>query len=231
LHGVKILLNTLETILVFKVSVVHLYLQVKQKSFVKEKIIQIATDMFLKIGFKTVTMDDIANEMGISKKTIYKYFANKELLIEEGTDKVQNEIKSSIDAIIAQNKNAIEENFEIRKMFQEMFGNLDTSPVYQLKKHYPEIHSKTLNRQFEECMEMFSENIKKGISEKLYRNDIKIDTCVKFYFGILMNINEKNISEKDIQQLEFEAMEYHIRAIATEKGLLELEKQLKYTNN
>ena len=52
----------------------------------KEKIIKKATDMFLKLGFKSVTMDDIACEMCISKKTIYKYFHNKEVLIEEGTE-------------------------------------------------------------------------------------------------------------------------------------------------
>ena len=52
----------------------------------KDKIIKKATDMFLKLGFKSVTMDDIACEMCISKKTIYKYFSNKETLIEEGTE-------------------------------------------------------------------------------------------------------------------------------------------------
>ena len=196
----------------------------------KDKIIQKATEMFLKIGFKTVTMDDIACEMCISKKTIYKFFANKELLIEEGTDNVQNEIKNSIDAIVSHNKNAIEENFEIRKMFQNMFGNLDSSPLYQLKKHYPEIHVKLINRQCDECIEMFTENIKKGILENLYRKKINIDSVVKFYFGLLMNLNEKNIPEKDIQKLEYEAMEYHIRAIATPEGIKELEKQLSNLN-
>ena len=70
----------------------------------KEKIIQKATEMFLKLGFKSVTMDDIACEMCISKKTIYKYFQNKETLIEEGNVKnfksSKNEIVESVDHYI-----------------------------------------------------------------------------------------------------------------------------------
>ena len=70
----------METIFVFIVSNVHLQSKFRRK--MKEKIIKKATDMFLKLGFKSVTMDDIACEMCISKKTIYKYFSNKEKLIE-----------------------------------------------------------------------------------------------------------------------------------------------------
>ena len=101
----------------------------------KEKIISKASELFLKLGFKSITMDDIAADMCISKKTIYKYFCNKEVLIEESTTMVHKQIHESINTIICLNHNAIEENFEIRKMFKEMFKVSDTSPVYQLKKH------------------------------------------------------------------------------------------------
>ena len=79
----------------------------------REKIIKKAEELFLTLGFKSITMDDIANAMGISKKTIYKYFSNKESLIEEGTEVVHQNIHNRIDAIISKNFNAIEENFEI----------------------------------------------------------------------------------------------------------------------
>ena len=146
----------------------------------KDKIIKKATEMFLKLGFKSVTMDDIACEMCISKKTIYKFFGNKEVLIEEGTNAIQIEIKTTIDTIISQNHNAIEESFEIRKMFKEMFKGTDSSPIYQLKKHYPEIHEKVRVHQIEECKQCFTENIKKGILENLYRTSINIESFVKF---------------------------------------------------
>ena len=77
----------------------------------KDKIINKAKEMFLKLGFKSITMDDIACEMCISKKTIYKYFSNKDILIEESIDLLHKEVKETMDAIISKNYNAIEENF------------------------------------------------------------------------------------------------------------------------
>ena len=94
----------------------------------KEKIMAKASELFLKLGFKSITMDDIAGEMCISKKTIYKYFCNKEVLIEESTEVMHKEVHQSINAIEQQNYNVIQENFEIRKMFKEMFNAGDTSP-------------------------------------------------------------------------------------------------------
>ena len=91
----------------------------------KDKIISKAKEMFLKLGFKSITMDDIACEMCISKKTIYKYFSNKDILIEESIQVVHKEINETIDKIVAQNFNAIEENFEIKRMIKEMFKSAE----------------------------------------------------------------------------------------------------------
>jgi AcrR family transcriptional regulator len=194
----------------------------------KEKIIAKASDLFLKLGFKSVTMDDIAGEMCISKKTIYKYFCNKEVLVEESTSMVHRQVHEIIDSIIAKNYNAIQENFEIREMFRDMFkNNMDTSPIYQLKKHYPEIYQNVLSHEIDQCTQYFTENIQKGIREKLYRPDLNIEVYVKFYYTLIFHINENTISEREAQEIELEALEYHTRAMATPDGILELEKQLK----
>jgi AcrR family transcriptional regulator len=193
----------------------------------KDKIISKAKEMFLKLGFKSITMDDIACEMCISKKTIYKYFANKDILIEESVLMVHEEVRETIDKIIEKNFNAIEENFEIRRMFKEMFKSAESSPIYQLKKHYPEIYDKVLNMQVEICVRCFRDNIVKGIHDGLYRKYLDIDNYVKFYYTLIFNINENTMLEKDAQELELKALEYHIRAIATLDGIVELEKQLE----
>ncbi|PDS26125.1 TetR/AcrR family transcriptional regulator [Flavobacterium branchiophilum] len=192
----------------------------------KDKIIKNATEMFLKLGFKSVTMDDIASQMCISKKTIYKYFCNKELLIEETTSTVHTEIHQKIADIVAQNHNAISENFEILKMFKEMFQSTDSSPAYQLKKHYPDIYENVINKEIDECKTLFRKNIEKGIQEGLYRAEIPIDAAVFFYYSLIFVINENISSEKEAKKLELAALEYHIRAIASAKGIEELEKHI-----
>jgi len=193
----------------------------------KEKIITRAADLFLKLGFKSVTMDDIAGEMCISKKTIYKYFCNKELLIAETTEIVHKAIHQSIDTIVDKNHNAIEENFEIRKMFKEMFKTGEASPAYQLKKHYPEIYHKVMSREINECNAVFKQNIEKGIEQDLYRKDILIDTYVGFYYTLIFSIHGNTSTEKEANELELQALEYHTRAMATPEGIIELEKQLQ----
>ena len=190
-----------------------------------------ASDLFLKLGFKSVTMDDIAEEMCISKKTIYKYFCNKEILIEESSTKVHAEIHTIIDNIVSKNHNAIEENFEIRKMFKEMFQSLDNSPIYQLKKHYPEIHQKIVKREIEECNTVFKQNILKGIEQGLYRKEIVLENYMKFYYTLVFGIKESIRSEQEGQKIELEILEYHTRAMATAEGIIELEKQLQNYNH
>lgn len=197
----------------------------------KEKIIKKAGELFLKLGFKSITMDDIAGEMCISKKTIYKYFCNKEILVEESTNYMHKEIHGTINTILELNLNAIAENFKIREMFSEMFqSSVDSSPIYQLKKHYPEIYEKVMLREINECSMWFRQNIVKGIENKLYRTDLDIDTYVKFYYTLIFSINENTSSEKESQRLELEALEYHTRAMATPAGIIELEKQLQNQN-
>ncbi|MFA9192066.1 TetR/AcrR family transcriptional regulator [Flavobacterium sp. FZUC8N2.13] len=192
----------------------------------KEKIISKASEMFLKLGFKSITMDDIAGEMCISKKTIYKYFCNKEILIEQTVDLIHQKVSELINEAISKNFNAIEENFEIRRMFGEMFKSSESSPIYQLKKHYPEIYRNALKFQIDECEFCFRQNIHKGIAQNLYRKDLNIESYVKFYYYLIFNINENIQSEREAYQLELEALEYHTRAMATAEGIIELEKNL-----
>jgi len=220
----------LETIFVSKVSELLLSLNFTTPIQMKEKIISKATDLFLKLGFKSVTMDDIACEMCISKKTIYKYFMNKELLIEESTETMHRTINEIINSILKQNYNPIKENFEIRKMFKGVFQSADTSPLYQLKKHYPEIHSKLMCQEMDECQRFLRQNIERGIELGLYRKGLDMENSIKFYYTLIFHINENTALEREAQELELAVLEYHTRAIATEKGIAELEKHLSTPN-
>ena len=192
----------------------------------KDKIINKAKDMFLKLGFKSITMDDIAGEMCISKKTIYKYFANKELLIEESVQVIHREVNAIITDITSKDYNAIAENFAIRRMFDDMFKATDTSPIYQLKKHYPDVYRKVHTYQVEMCQSCFRDNIEKGIAQGLYRKELNISAYVNFYYALIFSINENTRSEREAFALEMQALEYHTRAMATPKGIAELEKNL-----
>lgn len=192
----------------------------------KEKIITKATDLFLKLGFKSITMDDLATEMSISKKTIYKYFENKEVLVAECTENSHKIFRGLMQEVANSSFNAIEENFEIRKIFKTIFSLGETSPLYQLRKYYPSIYEKVLEQENLEGVQFMQNNLAKGIDQGYYRADIDIEMTARLYFILSFAINESIHLEKDSQQMEYGALEYHTRSIATEKGILELEKQL-----
>ena len=196
----------------------------------KDKILLKASEMFLNLGFKSVTMDDIANTLGVSKKTIYKYFNNKHSLVESATKALHDSSLELIDLIVSQNHNAIKENFEIKKVFKEMFKNASSSPIYQLKKYYPLIHEKTMEKEIVAFSKCIKENIEKGIKEGFYRKDINIDLFTKFYIYLVFSVHENTEENHKIPYLEIQSLIYHTRAIATIKGIKELEKQLEINN-
>jgi AcrR family transcriptional regulator len=195
----------------------------------KKIILKKAGEIFLKYGFKSVTMDDIANELAISKKTIYKYFKNKEELVDTTTSFLHQTIHNNILCVCDKGYNAIEENFEIKKLFKNMFKNSDDSPMFQLEKYYPKTYKKIIENEFSVFKDCISSNIKKGINEGLYRQDINVELATKFYFSLVMSVHDAKLytyNKNTINKLEYCVLEYHTRALATLKGLKILEEQI-----
>lgn len=196
----------------------------------ENKIIEKATEMYLTLGFKSVTMDDIASEMGISKKTIYHHFENKNDLVEAVTLYLFETISCGIDEIMTLNKNPIEELFVIKDFVMKNLKNESTSPIYQLQKYYPQIHKTLMSRQFEKMGDCVIENLKKGIEQGLFRNEINLELIGRFYFAGMTSIKDAELfnpiqfSIKDVQETY---LEYHLRGICTSKGVEILEQLIK----
>ncbi|QIE59686.1 TetR/AcrR family transcriptional regulator [Rasiella rasia] len=187
----------------------------------KEKIIQKATELFITLGFKSVTMDDIANEMGISKKTIYTHFNNKETIVAVVTDSMFERISQQIDSICELNKNPIEETYEIKKCVMEHMRNEKKSPSHQLQKYYPSIYQNIKNRQFALMQECVVKNLERGIMQGLFRENIDVQFVSRIYFNGVTGIKDNNLFP--VTMFEGSALyemflEYHLRGIVTPDG-------------
>lgn len=196
----------------------------------KEKIIKKATELFLKLGFKSVTMDDIAQEMAISKKTIYTHFKNKTTLVRECSHSVLYTITNGIDQICALEMNPIEELFQIKGFLMQKLENDQTSAQYQLRKYYPEISKKIHQNQLEKMLEWTQKNIGKGIEQGLYRKTIDSDFIGRLYFMGITGIQDQElfpIRKYSTKYRTEEFLEYHLRGIVTPEGLITLNQFIK----
>ncbi|MDV7137425.1 TetR/AcrR family transcriptional regulator [Maribacter sp. TH_r10] len=187
----------------------------------REKILYKATDLFLNLGFKSVTMDDLAHELGISKKTIYTHFPNKTKLVEECTKQLFCTISEEIDNVCALEKNPIEELYEIKKIVLLHLKDEKASPQYQLQKYYPKIFEDLKNKHFEVMQVCTVQNIKKGIQMGIYRKNLNIDFLSRIYFSGITSLKNHllfPVTMFTMSSLMDEFLEYHLRGIVTTKG-------------
>jgi AcrR family transcriptional regulator len=187
----------------------------------KEIILDKATEMFLNLGFKSVTMDDLATEVGISKKTIYTHYENKTKLVQECTTRLFNKINEGIDTICAMGKNPIEELYDIKNYVIFHLKDEKSSPQYQLQKYYPKISRHLRAKQYELMQKCTINNIKRGLEMGIYREDLNIDFVSRIYISGTSSIQDPEIFPQTTfpaEQLKGFFLEYHLRGIVTPKG-------------
>lgn len=188
----------------------------------KEQILNTSAELFLNLGFKSVTMDDIAQKLGISKKTIYAHFSTKTKLVEATTYFLMETIQTGIDEIRSRNQNPILELFEIKRFTMSFLKNEKTSPQYQLEKYFPKIYKDIKINQYELMGNCIGQNLERGISAGLYRFEIPVDFISKIYFLVGTGVKNTEIfppEKHSMNDLMERFLEYHLRAIVTPKGL------------
>lgn len=175
-------------------------------------------------------MDDIANEMAISKKTIYTHFKNKTALVKECTFCVMQSITTGIDEICSLNQNPIEELFEIKKFVMGKIEDDNSSPQYQLQKYYPQISEDLKEGHFEKMMECTRTNLRRGIEQGLYRSNLDIEFIARLYYLGIHGTKNQNLFPIERFSTKFiteEYLEYHLRGIVTPEGFITLKKFIK----
>ncbi|WP_456441225.1 TetR/AcrR family transcriptional regulator [Psychroserpens sp.] len=188
----------------------------------REQIIHKSAELFLNLGFKSVTMDDIASEMGISKKTIYVHFPNKTKLVEAVAFNLFDTICNGIDCICENAPNPIEELYSIKMFVMHHLKNEKASPQYQLKKYYPQIHSVLKFKQFEKMHQSVKESLQQGVETGVFRSTIDIDFISRMYFTGMTGIKDNMFFPPEQFKMEYlmeSYLEYHLRAIVAKKGM------------
>lgn len=200
----------------------------------EQQILAGAVVLFSRLGLRSVTMDDLARELGISKKTLYKYYRNKADLVDKGAELVIDHIKEFCGQICPKEENPIDELFILDEGMRN-FNKIQHQGIqFQLRKYYPNTFFKIKEAQRKNFMEVTTQNLVKGIEQGWYRNDFDVEIIANLYYSrILMIMDEQYfpVSEFDWEKLTREALIYHIRGIASAKGLEYLENKYSQRSN
>jgi AcrR family transcriptional regulator len=175
-------------------------------------------------------MDEIAGELGISKKTIYVHFQNKTKLVEAVTFHLFDTICNGIDDICKHTINPIEELYSIKMFVMQHLKNEKSSPQYQLKKYYPQIYNELKVKRFEKMHQSVQDSLKQGIKTEVFRNTIDVGFISRMYFTGMSGIKDDMFFPPKDYQMDYlmeSYLEYHLRAIVTTKGMTILNNFIK----
>jgi AcrR family transcriptional regulator len=180
-----------------------------------------ARDLFMQYGFRSVSMDDIANNLGISKKTIYQFYADKDDLV---AGVVNEHIKFCEDCCLrdkAAAKDAIHESFLGIEMMDDMFADMNPSVLFDMEKFHPKAFTKFQQYKYNFLYRIFVDNIERGKKEELFREDVDTEIMVKTRLEMILLPFNQHLFPKNkfsMAVIQVQLTELYLFGIATPKG-------------
>lgn len=199
-----------------------------------ERIKQQAHELFMQYGFRSVSMDDIANKLGMSKKTIYQFYADKDELAMAVVSEtiLQNQENCNLDRKASEN--AVHEIFLAIDMVVEMLSQMNPSLLFEMQKYHPQAFAKFQKHKNEFLYSVVKENIVRGIKEELYRPDVNIELYSRFRVESMMfpfNPEFQNKLKMNMVAMHEDLMIQYLFSLASPKGYkLILKYQQERTN-
>jgi AcrR family transcriptional regulator len=197
-----------------------------------EKILSASIELFSQYGFKTITMDDIARRAGISKKTLYQHFANKQEVVNESVVWYKDGMSANCNATLQGAENAIEAMVKMLAFFDEMHKRINPMAMFEMQRFFPDAYKIFREMLAERDVVMIRENILQGIKEGLYREDINADLLARYRLETSLLILQPNLLVSDrnsLMSVALEIGEHFMYGIMTTKGeKLYLKYKTKY---
>jgi TetR/AcrR family transcriptional regulator, cholesterol catabolism regulator len=152
----------------------------------KERILVKAEELFMQYGIRSVSMDDIANSLGMSKKTLYQYFTDKDELVEGVVQTHISKAECDCTECAQDATDAIDEIFIVMERVVEQFSNMNPMVLYDMEKFHFKSYQRFLQHKNKFLLESIQKNIEWGIKDELYRSDVNIDIMAKYRIESMM---------------------------------------------
>jgi TetR/AcrR family transcriptional regulator, cholesterol catabolism regulator len=189
---------------------------------IKERIIAKAREQFFRYGVKSVTMDDIAGELGISKKTIYQHFEDKDAIVHQLMLTEMDQDKCDWDILNESSKNVIEKTVKSMDIFKQAFTEINPSTFFDIKKYHPKTWALFQEHKQNFILGAIRQDLLEGIEQGFFRPDIKVDILAKMRMEqIELGFDPQMFppNKFSIIEVELTMLDHFIRGVLTEKGL------------
>lgn len=193
----------------------------------KEELLENISDLFLKYGLRSTSMDDICSHLKISKKTLYQFFSNKDDVVEQVMMHRRNNQRIRENIALLKQHNSVEIMLSIRDHIISSLSTRMPANLFDLKKYHPDVYQRVNEKDQEFIHGLFSEVIEKGIGEGYFRPDIDQDVQVYLFVNQMAFIGEPETisnTKYPVAIIVSTIVENIIRSFATPEGLKELEK-------
>ena len=199
-----------------------------------QEMLQQVTRLFMQYGIRSLTMDDIARHLGISKKTLYQCFEDKAEMVELSMISHAEREAALVERIHSEAPNAIEEMFLIVQQVGQQLQDVHPSILFDLEKYYPKADRVFKDFKQKTIRSVIERNMRDGMAQGLYRDNLNPRIISGMYVGRIDVFFDRELfppNETNPMQVYIETMRYHIRGIASEKGISYLQEKLRHIDN
>ena len=196
----------------------------------KKELILAATSIYMRYGIKSMTMDEMARQLGVSKKTLYQYVSDKNDLVENCLSLQQENEKETIAKIVSNNDNAIDQMMDISKFIIDTLAQVHPSIFFDIARYHPSAMKLMECHKEEFVCGSIEQNLVNGINQGLYRKNLNAKVIAGIYvrmIDIIMSGDLSNQANLKADEIYSEVIRYHIRGCASEKGLKYLTELIK----
>lgn len=194
----------------------------------EERILNKATEQFFSFGLRSVTMDALASELGISKKTVYRYFSDKDQLVARVVTGLLNDHSKEMECCRIKATNAVQEVGLQVEAILNLFLRIKPGFFNEVQKYYPGVWCNIMSHEKDALFDGIQRNLKKGVLTGLFRPEININITAFFRLNQLRSLFTPSLYEVayyDIRELAYELTNLYLHGITTTEG-----KQLINTN-
>ncbi|MCX6268746.1 MAG: TetR/AcrR family transcriptional regulator [Bacteroidetes bacterium] len=196
-------------------------------------ILERVRELFYKYGVRSVSVDDICRDLGMSKKKLYQFVASKTEMVAKLLELERQNFEIIFDNHNFEGVNAIDILLIVSRDLGERFRDVSPSMTFDLKKYYPEIYHQHVDERIEFIYNKIQINLQKGISQGMYRDDLSIELVARLYMRRLIDLHNPEFfpADKFSFQTLFDVMfDNFIRGIANANGIDYYEKQKRKVN-